>query len=166
MLDDLELIRRYANEGSEEAFGEFVRRHIDFVYATALRQVGGDAHYAADVTQYVFTEMARKAATLARHRVIAGWLYLTTRNSAANMVRSDRRRQLREKEATAMQELTDEIAPVDWNTLRPAIDDALSALNEKDREAVLLRFFQDRTFSEIGAKLSLSGDAARLRVER
>jgi hypothetical protein len=33
MSDEIELLRRYAEEGSEEAFRELVRRHIDLVYA-------------------------------------------------------------------------------------------------------------------------------------
>jgi len=167
MLDDHELIHRYSTHRAEGAFAELVRRHIDFVYATALRHVGGDAHHAADVTQYVFTELARKAASLGRYRLLAGWLYLTARNASANVVRADRRRQAREKDAHAMNELfLEPAATVDWNTLQPVIDDALCALNDRDREAVLLRFFGDRTFSEIGSRHSLSEDAVRLRVER
>ena len=70
MMEDAELLRRYAAEKSEEAFAELVRRHLDLVYSTALRQLAGDTHLAQDVAQGVFTALARKAATL------TGWLYL------------------------------------------------------------------------------------------
>ena len=53
MNDDAVLLRRYAEEGSEEAFGELVRRHVNLVYSIALRQCGGDVHHAEDVTQRV-----------------------------------------------------------------------------------------------------------------
>ena len=61
---DSDLLRRYSDEKSEEAFAELVRRHVDPVYSAALRQVNGDAHLAQDVAQMVFTELSRKAAQL------------------------------------------------------------------------------------------------------
>src|SRR4051812_14672350 len=106
MVEEAELLRRYAREKSEEAFAELVRRHVNFVYAAALRRVGGDMHLAEDVTQQVFTALARSAATLASHPVLSGWLYTTTRNVATQVVRSERRRQTREQEAQIMNELT------------------------------------------------------------
>src|SRR5437868_6051679 len=98
MENDAELLLHYARHGAEEAFAEIVRRHLDFVYQTALRQVGGDAHHASDVAQYVFTEVARRSASLAHHRVLKGWLFTTARHAAANIVRAERRRHRREQE--------------------------------------------------------------------
>jgi len=167
METDADLLLRYAEIGTENAFAEIVRRHIDFVYQTALRQVGGDAHHAADVVQYVFTEVTRKAATLANHRVLKGWLFSTACHAAANIVRSEQRRRRREQEAHAMQTIANEPEPsADWMEVRPLINDALAALSARDREAVLLRYFEGRDYAEIGARFSLTADAARLRVDR
>ena len=58
MADDAELIRRYAEQRSEAAFAELVRRHLGLVYSAALRRLGGDAHGAADVAQVVFVKLA------------------------------------------------------------------------------------------------------------
>src|SRR5688572_30152234 len=102
MIDDAELLRQYAAERSERAFTEFVRRHVDFVYATALRSLSGDAHRAADVSQYVFAEAARKAGALAKHCALKGWLYTTARYASANIVRAELRRQHHEREAQTM----------------------------------------------------------------
>jgi RNA polymerase sigma factor (sigma-70 family) len=167
MCDDAELIRRYVSEHSEEAFAELVRRHLGLVYQAALRQVGGDAHLAQDVAQRVFTDLARKAGSLRDRAVLAGWLYTSTRFAAAQAVRTEQRRRAREEEAQRMNELMSEAGgAAHWDALRPVIDDALHALGERDREAVLLRFFEGRAFADVGAKLEVSEDAARMRVER
>ena len=166
-LDDAALLRRYAAEHSEEAFAELVRRHVGLVYACALRQVGGDAHLAQDVAQLTFTALARKAGALAERPVLGGWLWRTTQFAARDVVRTERRRRAREQEAHAMQEsASDAGTPVEWEKLSPVLDAALGDLREADRDAVWLRFFEGRSFAEVGARLRLTENAARMRVER
>ena len=82
---DTELLRRYADNGSEAAFAELVSRHVGLVYAAALRQVGGAAHRAQDVAQTVFVALARQAASLSRRTEIVGWLYTSTHHVAAKL---------------------------------------------------------------------------------
>ncbi len=167
MPDDAQLLRRYAEEKSEAAFAELVRRHLDLVHSAALRLVGGDAHRAQDVTQIVFHVLARKAPKLIRHPVLAGWLYTATHHAATKVVRAEWRRHVREQGAHAMNELLAAAAPAtDWDHVRPVLDTAMRELNDRDREAVLLRFFERRTFADIGGALGLTEDAARMRVER
>ena len=168
IADDAELLRRYSRESEEEAFAELVQRYLALVYHAALRQVGGDAPAAEDVTQKVFMLLARKAHALTEHATLAGWLHTTTRFAASETMRADRRRRAREQEAHLMQELSppDTAAHTDWDRLRPVIDEALGELNERDREAVLLRFFANLPFAAVGARLNVSEDAARVRVDR
>src|SRR5262245_43016900 len=99
MNDDAVLLRRYAEEGSESAFTELVHRHVDLVYAAALRRTGGDRHRAAEVSQQVFTTLARQARKLAQHAVLSGWLHTATRNAALNLMISEQRRKAREHAA-------------------------------------------------------------------
>ena len=87
---DAELLRRYADGGSEAAFAELVRRHLNLVYFAALRQVGGDAHRAEEVAQSVFTDLARKARTLTAHATLTGWLHTSTRFAAAKARRTSK----------------------------------------------------------------------------
>ena len=139
MNDDAELLRRYAADRSEAAFTELIRRQVDLVYSAALRLMNGDVHRAQDVTQQVFSELARQAKRLTRHPALAGWLYTTTRLMALRARRTEQRRTAREQEANAMNELLREPGPEqDWKQLGPVLEDVMHDLGEKDRLAVLL----------------------------
>jgi RNA polymerase sigma factor (sigma-70 family) len=165
MTPDCELLRRYAEAKSEEAFAELVQRHVNLVHSAALRQVNGDAHLAQDVAQTVFTDLARKAGSLARREVLTGWLYTSAHFAAAKIVRTENRR--RDREEQFMREPIPETAPeTNWNKLRPVLDDVMHELKEADREAILLRYFENQPFAEVGTKLGLNENAARMRVER
>jgi RNA polymerase sigma factor (sigma-70 family) len=164
-MEDAQLLCRYLDDRSEEAFTELVRRHIDLVYFAALRRVGGDRHLADDVTQSVFTDLARKAPSLKNRTVLTGWLYTSTRFAAAQAVRTEQRRRTHEREAQTMNELHSTPEP-GWDQLRPIVDEAMDELNEREREAILLRFFENLPLAEVGAKFSLSPDAARMRIDR
>ena len=161
------LLQRYVADRSEPAFTELVRQHIDLVYSAALRQVNGDATTAQDVTQAVFTDLARKAPRLLRHLSLTGWLYTSTRYLCAKARRTEQRRVAREQEAYTMNQLlhSTDSDPA-WQELRPVLDEAMHDLSADDREAVLLRFFEQRSLAEIGTRLGLTEDTARKRVAR
>src|SRR5688500_244351 len=148
MSADTELLRRYVEQRSEAAFAELVRLHLNLVYFAALRLLGGDAHRAQDVAQTVFTDLARKAATLTHRPTLTGWLHTSTRFAAAKVRRAEFSRQQRHLEAETMHALleNDPNSAADWERLRPMIDDLVHELGERDREAVLLRFFENQPF--------------------
>ena len=166
-MDNAVLLRRYVEDHSQEAFTELVRGNLDLVYSAALRQLDGDSHRAQEAAQSVFTDLARKAASLSRHTALTGWLYTSTHFAAAKLRRTEQRRLARQKEASMMNELT---APAksaeNWERLRPVLDDVMHELNARDREAVLLRYFEQQSFAEIGDHLGLGENAARMSVER
>jgi RNA polymerase sigma factor (sigma-70 family) len=165
MDDDVTLLRRFAQTRGEDAFAELVRRHVDAIYSFAVRRVGGDAHLAEEVVQDVFITLARQAASVSRHPLLIGWLFRTTRNLAANAVRSDRRRRAHEMEIQCM-EAENVDRDIEWSQLAPLLDGALEKLGERDRTVILLRFVQRQTFATIGRTLNLTEDGARKRVER
>src|SRR6185436_3855574 len=118
MANDNELLREYARSASEAAFAELVHRHLNMVYATALRETGGDADLAQELTQLVFVELSRKAAGLVSHPALAGWLYTSVRWMAANTRRAEDRRQHRQREYQSMSELhSSDSADSTWQQL-------------------------------------------------
>jgi RNA polymerase sigma factor (sigma-70 family) len=165
-MTDIELLRSFIREHSETAFGEIVARHLPLVYSAALRQTEGDTCLAKDVAQLVFTDFARKAPSLSENVVLAGWLHRATIFAARQIIRSERRRQLREREAASMNTTQTEPDDADWRQIHPLLDEALDHMNKTDRDALLLRFFQQQTFAEVGASLGGSEEAARKRITR
>lgn len=167
MLTDAELLRRYVREHTEDAFAELVRRHLNLVYAAALRRTGGLHALAEEIAQNVFTALARQAAQLSYHPTLTGWLYRTTRNVTIAAIRREKRREKLVQTLTAMPDDSSSAdSPAEWEQIRPVLDEAMDQLKEQDREIMLLRFFQGLTFGEIGKRLNLSENNARMRTSR
>jgi RNA polymerase sigma factor (sigma-70 family) len=164
-LTDQQLLGGYAERRCEAAFAELVRRHLDLVHSAAVRMVC-DAHLAQDVSQGVFVALAQNARQLTNRPVLSGWLHRTAQNLAAKVVRSDARRRAREFEAAAMNQLLSAEPDANWDLIAPHLDAALGELNEPERDAVLLRYFERKSAREMAQVLGTSEDAAQKRVSR
>ena len=163
MHDDVQLLREFAERNSEAAFRTLVERHAGMVHGTALRLVR-DAAVAEEIAQAVFILLARKAPNLSSGTVIAGWLHQTTRYVALGSLRAERRRQQHHQEFAAMNDSADSAAV--WNQITPHLDEALNGLGGHDRNALVLRFLEGRSFAEVGTALGTSEAAAKMRVSR
>jgi RNA polymerase sigma factor (sigma-70 family) len=166
---DLDLLGQHARDNSQDAFAVLVQRHVNLVYSAALRQVRSP-QLAEEIAQSVFTDLARNAGSLARGsdaaspKTLTPWLYAVTRRTAIDAIRKESRRQLREQIAV---ELTNMNATAnDWMQIEPLLDDAMAALNETDRSAILLRYFENKSLREVGQALGTNDDAAQKRVSR
>src|SRR4051812_32135973 len=166
MIEDTALLRRYVDDASEAAFAELVGRHIDLVYATALRRTDGQRELAEEATQQAFVLLAREARTLTQHPTLAGWLYVAARHAAANLRRGEQARRVREQEAFVMNQSAATEQAVDWNEVRPELEQLIERLEPRERDAIVLRFFQARSYADIGATLNCSDDATRMRIDR
>jgi len=164
-MDDRLLLLQYTRDDSEWAFQRIVERHLDVVYAAAFRRVN-DSAMAQDVVQVVFLILAKKAKKLPSNVVLSGWLYRTTYFVATKALRSERRRKYHEREAVLMQTLSAAAPDHTWKKLAPFLDELFMRLGEKDRNAVLLRFFEEKDLASVGVALGLSEDAAQKRVSR
>ena len=172
---DHELLRAYVEVGSEPAFTELVQRYVGMVHASALRQTGR-SDLAEEVVQAVFILLARKAETFDDQVLLGGWLFRSVRFAASDLLKAERRRQFRETVAYSMKAQEDALDPIScagpsattdsWTHIAPELDGCLAQLGETDRAAILLRFFEEKSFPEVGTALRLTEEAARKRVTR
>ncbi len=158
------LLEQYTRQGAEEAFAALVREYLDLVYSAALR-AARSPQLAEEVAQSVFTDLARQAHKMKPNTLLSAWLYRVTRRTAIDVVRRESRRQRREQVAV---ELAGQncAAPSEWTHAEPLLDEAMDALPEADRNAVLLRFFEGKDLKTVGGVLGVSEEAARKRVAR
>jgi len=155
MTEGQRLLAEYAQSGSEAAFREIVTRYLDLTYSTAIRLVDGDAHLAQDVTQLVFIDLARMACTLSREVMLGGWLHRHCCFVARKVMRGERRRAARERQALEMNALRDD-SQVSLFEIAPILDEAIDQLGTQDRASIVLRFFEQRDFRSVGEELGIS----------
>lgn len=160
--DDITLLKRYA-DGDESAFTALFERYVHLVYSAALRQARNPSH-AEEITQAVFILLARKAKSLKPKTVLSGWLYQAARLTAASLIKREARRQRREQEVY-MQTLTGPETSL-WEQISPLLEDGMGCLGDQDRNAIVLRFFENKTPEEVAAALKLNEVTARKRVSR
>jgi uncharacterized protein (TIGR03435 family) len=164
-VPDVRLLEQFARNGSEEAFAALVQRHIALVHSVALRHTA-DAQHAQDITQAVFVILARKAGALGRKTVLPGWLYHTARLTAANLQRAEMRRVRREQEAFMQSKLEESPTDALWRELSPLLDEAMAGLGTAERDALVLRYFQNQSMAEVAKFLGLEENTAQKRVGR
>jgi RNA polymerase sigma factor (sigma-70 family) len=165
MNDDSQFLSEFCRTGSESAFRQLVERHLNLVYSAALRMVNGDAHLAQDISRLVFSNLVRKARSLPTNVLLAGWLHRDTRFTALAWLRKEHRRAEREREAATMREL-ESAGDIEWSRLRPVLDEVLDELDDDDRHALLLRFFEQQNLAAVGGALGIAEEAARKRISR
>jgi RNA polymerase sigma factor (sigma-70 family) len=164
-MTDVELLREYAETRSHRAFAELVSRHGDWIYSTAFRLVRR-RDWAEDVTQAVFLVLAQRADKL-KASALNAWLFKVTRYCALNILREENRRKERERQAAIMNSQTRESAAEStWEEIAPILEQTVGRLRAADRDAVLLRFYQQKSMLEVGDALGVSEDAARKRVAK
>ena len=177
MTDEHRLLHEYVARRSQEAFARLTEQYVDLVYSSARRQVR-DLHLAEDVTQAVFIVLAQKAATIPADRPLSAWLLKTTAYCAANARRGREHREHYERRAAEMARMTrgngtsthaglsDTGGDAGWDDLSPLLDEGIARLRAKDRDAVLLRFFEKKTLRQVGEAMGISEEAAGKRVAR
>ena len=165
MNDDMGLVREYVACHSEQAFEALVSRHVGLVHSAALRQVG-DPSLAEEITQTVFIILARKAESLNQKTILSGWLYRTTRYVSAAALKIQRRRERREQEAHMQAMIEQTQTDSAWEQFAPMLDEAMAQLRDRDRDAIVLRYFQNKSLRDVGTMLGVDESVAQKRVGR
>jgi RNA polymerase sigma factor (sigma-70 family) len=160
---DPELLAEWLDHQREPAFRSLVARYAGLVHMTA-RRTSGDDSIATEATQLTFIALAQKAKSLTTCATLGGWLHRTAMMQAKNLLRKSEREN-RKREQLAMEPHTPSHDET-WREMQPVLDDALAALAEKDREALLLRFYRSLTIREIAETLGIATDAAQKRIDR
>ena len=173
LKDDYDLLRSYVERRDDAAFAELVERHVNMVYAAAVRQVGRNG-MADDVVQAVFILLERKAPGMDRGLVMAAWLHKATRFAALNAMKNERRRRQHEQSASALaiaemnrqraRSVTN--ANAEWAEGTILLDEGIHQLGTADRAAIVLRYLERRPFAEVAKHLGVSEEAAQMRVGR
>ncbi len=159
-VTDQELLREFAARRCEKSFRHLVDRHLRMVFCVAHR-VTGDQQLTEEIAQTTFTTLAGKADQIESTEALAGWLYHTARHLALRAIRSEQRRRQREQIAVTMN--TDEPGP---RVIAEHLESAMGQLKPEDRDALVLRYFEERNLRDVGQELGLSEDAARMRINR
>lgn len=163
-MEDQSLLNQFARSGSEDAFRALVSRHLGLVLTVAERRTGSRSH-AEDIAQNVFAALAGKAQRLSKHATIVGWLHRATLNECAL---AHRRQNAHARKMNAFSEhlMTDADGRNVWREALPVLDEAIDGLTDSDRKLILLRFFEHKSFREIGDSLAKSESAAQKQGER
>ena len=167
MMTNDELLDRYVKERAQSAFSDLVRRHLDLVYSTALRHVRSP-HLAEEVAQSVFIDLARQGGSIRPGTPLVAWLHVVACRTAVDIIRKESRRRAYETSAAHAShiESEDRESSPPWADIEPLLDEAIGRLKPVDRAAILLRFFQDKSFQEVAAIIGSTDDAAQKRVSR
>jgi len=164
-VNDRQLLGLFIERRDEAAFAALSRRYVNLVYSTCLRETR-NVTLAEDATQAVFLLLARKAESLRGHAVLSGWLFHTARLVGKNALRNERCRKEYERKAVEEHMRAEPLRDAAWLEINDRLHESLARLASRDRDAILLRFFEDLSLAEVGERLGISEDAARVRVQR
>ncbi len=160
MRYEQEMQQRWIARRDANAFTELVQQHAGMVFATC-RRVLGDATEAEDVAQECFMELA--GATKVVKPSLGGWLHRVAVFRSLNRIRADHRRKLREKTYSEAHPRTTEAG---WDDIKPHLDEAIAALPDKFRLAVIHRFLEGKSQEDVAKSLGVSRSTAQYRIER
>lgn len=165
MTDDQTLLRRFAENQDERAFTELVSRHLGMVRGICHRRTG-DAQLAEELTQNVFSTLARKAGRIGQDVLISGWLHRASCFESLHALRSEASRKRTMKKFEEFQPIAGAAATEVPPDLVPVLDEAIDAMASGDRNILLLRFASGLTLRQIGEKIGKSESASQRHLQR
>ena len=165
--DDVRLMGLVAR-GDTAAFEELIERHQTLVAGTVARMLGSNSEV-EDLAQQVFIRVWKSAGRYVPRAKFTTWLLKITRNLVFNEMRRSRRHAQVPMQIEPDAEeipLKDETSPTPdasllQSELQEAIDNAITALPEMQRMALVLRRYEELSYEEIAEVLDLSVPAVK-----
>ena len=159
--------------GDQAAFCELVKMHQNAVIGTVAKMLS-NASEAEDIAQQVFLRLWKSAPRYEAKAKFTTFLFTIARNLVFNETRRKQRRKehsLEEKEENSFSEMADQHSPAPDNEilkmeLRAQVDNAIQALPQKQRMAVILRRYENMPYEQIAEVLELSVPAVKSQLFR
>lgn len=164
-LDDRTLVEQH-RAGDDDAFRRIVERHHRSLYANALRRLG-DPVLAEDAVQETFLRAFRNLGHFEGDYRLDAWLHRIVTNACHDIGRRQGRDSRLFDRACTVVEVEAPPADDGIEILEPReIDRVLDQLPATYREALLLRFVDELSYSDVALKTGVSEENARARVSR
>jgi RNA polymerase sigma-70 factor (ECF subfamily) len=152
--------------GSEQAFGELVRRYQDLLYRHAERMTGR-ADDAEDVVQTAFIKAHRSLRRCRDPERFGAWLFRIGANTCKDFLKSRRRSAISLSEVPELPAgHGDPQLAADRGALRDRVERALQQLPVERREAFLMKHVEGQSYAEMAESLGVSVPALKMRVHR
>jgi len=170
---DFSLLRRFAEEGDEDAFSEIVHRYAGVVFS-ACHRVLRDKSWAEDVAQETFFRLVKGPDRVSHS--LGGWLHRAATRLAVDTLRSERARHRREQtyESPGLENDNDPGSAAGaggafggsaWQEVSPAIDEALDELDDESRELLVRHFLQGTPQADLAEEAAVSAATMSRRVK-
>jgi RNA polymerase sigma-70 factor (ECF subfamily) len=169
---DFSLLRRFAEEGDEDAFSEIVRRYAGVVFS-ACHRVLRDKGWAEDVAQETFFRLVKGPERVSHS--LGGWLHRAATRLAVDTLRSERARHRREQtyESPAAEQENDPSSMTGggvfggsmWQEVSPAIDAAMNELDDESHELLVRHFLQGTAQADLAEEAGVSAATMSRRVK-
>lgn len=150
--------------GAQPAFAEIVTRHYQPVYRLAWR-MAGDAAMAEDITQEAFIRLWRNPLQVREAAAVRGWLMRVAANAAIDRARKPRLAALELAPETADPQARPD-APLARAEASRLVDEALAELPDRQRQAVVLSYFEGLTNAEMADVMDVSVEAVESLLAR
>jgi RNA polymerase sigma factor (sigma-70 family) len=161
---DVQFLDRFVRQRDQAAYEAILRRHGPMVLGTCLR-VLNNFHDAEDAFQATFLVLARKARSIGRGESLGGWLYRIAYRVALRAKTQAARRYARQSPLEDMP-AGDSVPELAWAELRPVLDEELNRLPGRYRDAVVLCYFEGKTYAEVAQALGLAEGTVSSRLAR
>ena len=160
---DLNLLRRYAEEGDQQAFSEIVRRYAGMVFSVC-RRILNDRARAEEVSQETFFRLMTRPQSVSQS--LGGWLHRAATRLAVDERRSEMARRRREAQVAAeAREVAEEPPAVHWADISPHIDEALARLPDASRLLLIRHFLQGQQQQELAKQEHVSAATISRRLK-